>query len=259
MASRTRARPTRCGQRGPLGGPALPLSPGVTPTIPVDPPGARTRTWTSGARRARPRTNSCGGRARNDRRNALHITAGAYVPQWIGIASRGRSSASASAARSGSRWPAPERRPPAPDRQQRHVEARREVGHLREEVGVAGEVDAAAIPRPRSRAPRRAGEPGPRRPSCSAWHRPHLERADVDRSPGRHLDHLRGPVRGRAGAAEPAGASTSRPRATRRSDGQVRVVAVQVREQDRVEVRRVRGPGHDPAQVRDAGARGAGR
>ena len=49
-----------------------------------------------------------------------------------------------------------ERRPPAPDRQQREVEAGHEPGHLREEVGVAREVDASASRAPRSRAPVRA-------------------------------------------------------------------------------------------------------
>ena len=63
------------------------------------------------------------------------------MPQWIGTARRGASSAAARAAPVGVEVALPERGPPAPHRQQRDVQ-RAEVGHRVVDVGVAGEVDA---------------------------------------------------------------------------------------------------------------------
>ena len=116
-------------------------------------PGARMRTATPGACTATSRSNSRAGRPGSSR----HHTRGlASVPQWIGIATRGASSAAACAARSGSRCPAPDVGAPAPHGQQRDVDVLGQPAHAVEDVGVAREVHARARPRPRTRPPPRS-------------------------------------------------------------------------------------------------------
>ena len=66
---------------------------------------------------------------------------GVYVPQWIGTTPRSIQWCGGGAF--GIEMAIAERRPPAPDRQQRHVD-RGKVVHPLEQVGVAGEVDRSA-------------------------------------------------------------------------------------------------------------------
>ena len=67
---------------------------------------------------------------------------GKYVPQWIGITEPGLdASATASAARSGSRWPPPPRPGPQPQIGMSPTSTGPSSRHAVEEIGVAGEVD----------------------------------------------------------------------------------------------------------------------
>ena len=66
-------------------------------------------------------------------------TAGLNVPQWIGTTSSRVEDAHRLRSAAGIEVALAERRPPPPDRQQGNVD-RRQVGHLGEQVGVAGEV-----------------------------------------------------------------------------------------------------------------------
>ena len=99
------------------------------------------------------------------------------------MATRGRRSAAAAAARAGSMWPSPDRRSPAPHREERRVQRAGELVHGREQVRVAGEVD-------RSRAADDApiagpvGPNGTRLPECSAYTTSSSTRSIVSRSPG---------------------------------------------------------------------------
>ena len=65
------------------------------------------RTSTSGAAMATASANSAAGSSDGDCPPETRQCKGAYVPQWIGIATRGRSRPTAAAARVGSRWPGP--------------------------------------------------------------------------------------------------------------------------------------------------------
>ena len=105
-------------------------------------PGSSTRTSTSGALRARPARRTAAPASRVGRPRAPPRAARTF-PSGSGSPPGARSCAAAWAARSGSRWPATERRPPAPDRQQRHVDASAQLCHRFEQVGVAGEVRRA--------------------------------------------------------------------------------------------------------------------
>ena len=109
-------------------------------------PGSRIRTSTPGASDATCSANCRGGSPSRSRwRPAIPI--GSSVPQWIGIARRGRNQAGRSR---GVEWvhvTRPERRPPAGDRQQRNVERRcAKAGHAVEQLCVSGEVDRARRP-----------------------------------------------------------------------------------------------------------------
>ena len=88
--------------------------------------------------------------------------------------------ATASAARVGSRWPAAEPRPPAPDRNERDVD-RAELAHPVEEVGVAGEVDRLRARDDVAERIRRRTERPPA-PVVLGRHRADLERADREAS-----------------------------------------------------------------------------
>ena len=130
---------------------------------------------------------------------------------------RGRRRRSASAARYGSRWPGPESRAPAPDRQQRHVQLA-QVGHAREEVRVAGEVDAPArVLRASSRGWRVEGPKGGRKPPWRALGGRHAQVAKSQGASGVELVHApepppgeegTGAARGRRSPAFPAAGAT---------------------------------------------------
>ena len=110
-----------------------------TPASSSRPPTGRIRTSTSGASSAAKRANdSAGSRSTS---SSLERPIRRYVPQWIGTATRGRSSVSACAARSRIEVPAGHARPPAGNGEQRDVEVARDVAHPVEQVGVAGEPD----------------------------------------------------------------------------------------------------------------------
>ena len=87
------------------------------------------------------------------------------MPQWIGMAIARLDQRDRLGRALGIEVPRAELRPPAPDRDQGQVE-RAQLGHLVEQIGVTGEVDAQAVPpRRRSRASRPScpGAPGSRR------------------------------------------------------------------------------------------------
>ncbi len=126
-------------------------------------------------------------------------------------------------------------RPPAPDRQQRDVEIRLELGHPLEQVGVAGEVDRAAAPqdeaerlhpRPAERTPAPSWTAGVAATSTSST------QAD---SPGASSSTRAKPAL-RSTPPPPRGTISRSPRSSLRSDGPVEVVEVQVRDQHRGEV-----------------------
>ena len=70
-------------------------------------PGASTRRSTSGAAACMAAQKRPGGSSRKAGRARMSRCHGAYVPQWIGTTTRARSSAAATAALSGFRWPGP--------------------------------------------------------------------------------------------------------------------------------------------------------
>ena len=104
-------------------------------------PGASTRTSTSGASSATWRAKTRGGSTSALPRSASRPT-GKNVPQWIGTAMRRAHDRHRARRAQRVHVPGPERRPPAPDRQQGDVEAPREAPHPLEELRVAREVDA---------------------------------------------------------------------------------------------------------------------
>ena len=109
---------------------------------------------------------------------------GWYVPQWIGTAMRGREKRECVGGSLGIEMPASsERWAPAPDRDESEVQAPAERGHLVEELGVAGEVEAS-----------RAGEevPDGTRPSAERAVAPvfRVRRLDGQLAEGHALPHL---------------------------------------------------------------------
>jgi len=139
--------------------------------------------------------------------------------------------------------------PPARHRQQRDVEARRDVGHRGEDVGVAGVVRGAVatddVPE-RMRAPLDARPPG----GMDGRGRAHRRAPDRRFVAGGQLDDV-----AEAAPAEPA------PRARRRDDRgrveraqrrQVEVVVVHVRDQHGVDALRQRRHRHDAPEHADA-------
>lgn len=134
---------------------------------------------------------------------------------------------------------APERRPPAPDGQQGQVEPGPEVAHPVEEVGVAGEVDAAAAAGQEADRLRLLREPAPSRVVVGLY------------GGDGQLSDAAGFAGGQLGDRTEAAAREEVPRARWHQQGQVAiepaqravvgVVAVQVGDQDRVEVVRRRG------------------
>ena len=104
-------------------------------------PGASTRTSTSGASSATWRAKTRGGSTSALPRSASRPT-GKKVPQWIGTAMCRAHDRHRLRRAQRVHVPGPERRPPAPDRQQGDVEPSGEAPHPVEELGVAREVHA---------------------------------------------------------------------------------------------------------------------
>ena len=109
----------------------------------VSAPGCSSRTSTPGARSWTSRRNVSGGSRRNA---APDIPSGWSEPQWIGITILGLSRRTASAARSGSRWPSPRLGPQPQIGRSATSSGSARPCELGEEVGVAREVDGAAAP-----------------------------------------------------------------------------------------------------------------
>ena len=84
---------------------------------------------------------------------------------------------------------AAERGAPAAHRQDREIHARRDVEHLGEQVGVAGEVDARVAA---DHVAERGADRAERHPSAGmeSRHRPDVDAADPDRVTGVELEHL---------------------------------------------------------------------
>ena len=193
-------------------------------------PGARTRTSTPGALSA----------AAAAKRSAGSVSShGQIRPDpgsdseawWIGIATRGRIRASASAAVSGSEVAGAERRAPAPDRDERDVDAALELGHLVVQVRVAREVDAL---RTLDQEPDRfAFAPAPEaRPGMVGGDYGDFDLAYARALACRQPAHVRNPplsdeLRRRGGRQD-------RP-AERSQRAQVQVVVMQVRDQHRID------------------------
>ena len=144
QARRRRRRGARGGARGALGAAGSSS----------DSPGCRTASSTSGASSRSASANSRGGPARNSvgRRAGR---SGSASPSGSGRRPGGGSAPRPRRRVCGLRWPLPSFGPQPRDRQQGDVDPAGELGHLVEQVGVAGEVDAPRRrPRSRSRPPR---------------------------------------------------------------------------------------------------------
>ena len=122
--------------------------------------------------------------------------------------------------------PGAQRGPPSSDGQERHVEPLREIGHLVEERGVAGEVDAAA-PTHDIAESLGAGTSRTAGAVVTSRRRGDAERADFLRVPYSHLcDGGEAPTAQpftRAGRRQKAGAGSEQPQR-----GEIEVVAMHV-------------------------------
>lgn len=160
----------------------------------------------------------------------------------MGTASRGRSRAIASACLGGVHVPRAQGRPPAPDGHQSGVQVLGQVRHAREDLGIAGEVDAATRFHDE---PDGAGRYWDRRaPSVvDGWDGPHGDAADSDLLSGCQLDPrpAETPERARgARGGDDGGAGIEPPQR-----GKVEVVAMPVGDQHRIKragVGRLRRP-----------------
>ncbi len=130
------------------------------------------------------RANSCAGDAGSV--VGRMIFGSANVPQWIGITIAGSMSATTAAARSRIQVSRADPSPPPPDRKQRHVDRAPKLGHVVEQIGVAGEVDRSGAADEKADRRRRGSE----RPAAAIVHggnRPHRHGAHADLVVCRHL------------------------------------------------------------------------
>ena len=183
-------------------------------------PGARTLTSTAGATLAAARANSWGGSV--SRRARSRWRRGKNVPQWIGTAMPRLDQRERLGRALGIEVPRAELRPPAPDRDQGEVE-RAQLGHLVEQIGVAGEVDAQAVPlddEAERLGLRAQGRPGSRR--ARRARRAHVRRRSRSVPPGASSVSAAKPSLAASRPAPTGTTSRVRSRSRSRSEGRSR-------------------------------------
>ena len=212
----------------------------------IDSPGARTIASTAGARRAIAAANAGPADSRRDPASR-RIPRGRRVPQWIGTATAGRIIAAAAAARSGSIWPLPSRNPHPPTGSSATSRPSRELGHGREQVGVAGEVDTGAAARDKAARGCDAGRPGQSMPAVGG--RDHVDRHAADANAVARGHFMDGAEMCRRGdSAESARHHDFRAAGEGPQRREVQVVEMAVADEDGVDVLE-QAPGGPPARV----------